>query len=214
MENISKIESINILPGVSILSVLQRLNYKAWFAMAEFVDNSIQSFVQYQNELKQAENGGFKLKVEIEIDSNDDGRITIRDNAAGIRKVDYARAFRPAAIPPDRSGLSEYGMGMKSAASWFAGNWSVRTSALDEPVERIITFDINTIVRDDLEELKVEERPIDPKAHFTEIILTKLHRTPQKNTVKKIKEHLASIYRIFIRDGSLILTYNLSLIHI
>ena len=36
----------------------------------------------------------------------------------------------PAAIPPDRSGLSEFGMGMKSAACWFAPRWSVRTKAL------------------------------------------------------------------------------------
>ena len=28
---------------------------------------------------------------------------------------------RPAALPTDRTGLYEFGMGMKSAACWFAG---------------------------------------------------------------------------------------------
>ena len=35
--------TINIRPEVNMLSVLKHLNYKAWFAVAEFVDNSIQS---------------------------------------------------------------------------------------------------------------------------------------------------------------------------
>src|SRR4051794_28133677 len=120
--------AINIRPGVSILSVLQHLNYRPWFAMAEFVDNSLQSFLTYRDELTQVEGEGFSLQVAIELDLADEGRITIRDNAAGIHEKDYARAFRPADIPPDRSGLSEFGMGMKSAACWFAKRWSVRTS--------------------------------------------------------------------------------------
>lgn len=40
--------SINIRPGVGILSVLSHLNYKPWFAVAEFVDNAIQSFIDYR----------------------------------------------------------------------------------------------------------------------------------------------------------------------
>ena len=38
-------ERVNIRPEVSILSVLRHLNYRPWFAMAEFVDNSLQSFL-------------------------------------------------------------------------------------------------------------------------------------------------------------------------
>ena len=44
-------ESISIRPGVSVLSVLQHLNYKPWFAIAEFVDNSLQSFLSHRQEL-------------------------------------------------------------------------------------------------------------------------------------------------------------------
>lgn len=114
------IDTINIRPGVSILSVLKHLNYKPWFALAEFVDNAIQSYLEHEDELKDLEGPDFKLLVKIEIDPSEDGKITIRDNAAGIYEKDYARAFRPAAVPPDKSGLNEFGMGMKSAACWFA----------------------------------------------------------------------------------------------
>src|SRR5262249_15434240 len=129
------------------------------------------------------------------------------DNAAGIHEADYARAFRPAALPPDRSGLSEFGMGMKSAACWFARQWTVRTSAIGEAVERTISFDIDTIVRDVREELPVLIRPAPVNAHFTEIVLSDLHRPLQGRTVTKIKEHLASIYRIFLREGVLQLRF-------
>jgi hypothetical protein len=121
------INRISIRPGVSILSVLRHLNYRPWYAIAEFVDNSIQSYLDHRSELEAVEGPSFLLNVQIELDPNDGGRISIRDNAAGIHEADYARAFRPAEIPPDTTGMAEFGMGMKSAACWFARDWSVRT---------------------------------------------------------------------------------------
>ncbi|MGH9822244.1 MAG: ATP-binding protein [Blastocatellia bacterium] len=205
---IDRTESVNIRPGVSILSVLPHLNYKPWFALAEFVDNSLQSFLSYRGELECIEGKDFKLKVSIELDLADEGRITIRDNAAGIHARDYPRAFRPAELPLDRSGLCEFGMGMKSAACWFATYWTVRTSALGETVERTVVFDISKIIRDDMEELTVLSQPVLPDTHYTEIVLTKLGKLPKGRTVAKIKEHLASIYRVYIRENMLELRFD------
>ena len=198
-------ERVNIRPGVSILSVLRHLNYRPWYAMAEFVDNSLQSFLSYRAELESA--GTTAVHVEIERD-DDGGRLIIRDNAAGIHAKDYPRAFRPAEIPPDRTGLAEFGMGLKSASCWFAPRWLVRTSALGEPIERTVTFDIDRIVRDDLEQLDVSTRSVAPEAHYTEIILTELFRPVRGRTVTKIKEHLGSIYRVFLRRGILALSFD------
>ncbi len=206
--NMLQTETVNIRPGVSILSVLRHLNYKPWYAMAEFVDNSIQSYLEYRNALQKLEGPEFKVIVNIGLDSTDKGSITIRDNVAGIHEEDYARAFRPAAVPQDRSGLSEFGMGMKSAACWFAERWSVRTSALGEPVERKVIFDVDKIVDDNLEELSISSNPVNEKTHFTEITLIDLHRKPHGRTIGKIKEHLASIYREFIRKGLLELSFD------
>jgi len=171
--------------------------------MAEFVDNSLQSFLDNRAELEGTAGSAFRLSVAIEIDPADRGRVTIRDNAAGIHAADYSRAFRPAEVPPDRTGLSEFGMGMKSASCWFSRRWTVRTTALGEAVERTVSFDIDRIVRDDLEELEVHSRPVAPDAHYTEIVLSDLHRPLQGRTIGKIKDHLGSIYRVFIRDGLL-----------
>ena len=188
--------------------MLRHLNYRAWFAMAEFVDNSLQSFLDYRDELGCVEGLGFKLKVTIKLDATDNGRITIRDNAAGIHEADYRRAFRPAEIPPDQSGLCEFGMGMKSAACWFAPQWTVRTSALGETIERTVSFDVEKIVRDEIDELAVHSKVVQADIHFTEIVLKNFHKPLTGRTVSKIKEHLASIYRKFISQGVLELWFD------
>lgn len=197
------IKSIDIRPGVSVLSVLRHLNYKPWFALAEFVDNAIQSHAANRLALIAQHGDDFRLVVRIDLDSMAPASLSIKDNAVGISASDYPRAFRPAAVPPDKSGLSEFGMGMKSAACWFAPRWRVRTSALGEPVERTVRFDIERIVNDDLQELEISETSAAAESHFTEIVLEDLHHPPLGRTLGKIKEHLADIYRVFLREGTL-----------
>jgi Histidine kinase-, DNA gyrase B-, and HSP90-like ATPase len=202
------LKTVNIRPGVSVLSVLRHLNYRAWFALAEFVDNSLQSYLEKRAELEALHGPRFKLKISIELDASTPPRLSIRDNAAGIAQSEFSRAFRPAAIPPDLSGLSEFGMGMKSAACWFASRWHVRTKALGEPIARIVHFDVERIVNDQIEELEIESAPSSSDAHFTEVVMDNLHHVPVKKTLSKIKEHLSDIYRVFIRDRSLDLVFN------
>ena len=208
MTTCQRVDAVNIRPGVSILSILRHLNYKAWFALAEFVDNAIQSYNLSKTELDALEGPDFKLMVRINIDSTSPSRISVRDNAAGISYAEFPRAFRPAAVPEDKSGLSEFGMGMKSAACWFAPKWTVRTTAIGEPIERTVRFDVDQIVHDEIEELQIEEVGIAADTHFTEVVLEDLHHVPRNNTVRKIKDHLVDIYRVFQRDGLLELYYN------
>lgn len=208
MPGASSSSKVNIRPEVSILSVLRHLNYKPWFAIAEFVDNSLQSFLQNQALIQSLYPSPLKLKVEIELDSTLPGRIVVRDNAAGIFDEDFPRAFKPAEPPANRSGLSEFGMGMKSAACWLALYWTVRTKTPGDPLERTISFDVTDIVQNRIEELDVRTQTAGLNAHYTELTLDSLHKVPQGRTISKIKEHLASIYRIFLRDGQMELYFN------
>lgn len=199
-----QVSSVNIRPGVNVLSVLPHLNYKSWFALAEFVDNSIQSSIDKKSALSAVDGSKYKLRVDIDFNAADN-MISVKDNAAGIASADYQRAFRPAEIPPNASGLSEFGMGMKSAACWFAPNWSVRSSALGENIERTVIFDIDEIVHDRIEELNVLSTRVAAEKHYTEVRLENIRRFPRGKTIHKIKEHLSSIYRVYIREGSLVL---------
>lgn len=202
------VKKVDIRPGVSVLAVLRHLNYQPWFALGEFVDNSVESYSKHRADLEKLHGRDFRLEVGIDIDTSSPARISIRDNAAGIFSSEYGRAFRPAAIPPDKSGLAEFGMGMKSAACWFAPQWTVRTSALGEPVSRLVHFDIANIVKDEIEELTIRERKVKPEIHFTEVILENIFHVPVGRTVAKLKEHLTDIYRAFVRDDLLELRLN------
>jgi len=199
---------IEIRPEVTMLSVLRHLNYKAWFAIAEFIDNALQSYIANRDALIAIHGPTYQLKVEVRIDTTEPGLIVITDNAAGISEADFPRAFRAAQIPLDRSGLSEFGMGMKSAACWFAETWSVRTKAIGEMDERTINFDIRHIVESRIESLSTEVREVGSANPYTVVTLRGLHHLPQGRTLGKIKEHLASIYRVFLRDGRLNLILN------
>jgi hypothetical protein len=202
------IKTVDIRPGVSVLAVLRHLNYRPWYALGEFVDNAVESFVKHRIQLEELHGPGLRLRVDIDIDAVSPASISIRDNAAGIFESEYARAFRPAAIPPDRTGLAEFGMGMKSAACWFAPQWSVRTSALGEPVERTIHFNIANIINDAIEELTIRETKEKAESHYTGVVLEDIFHVPVGRTVSKLKEHLTDIYRAFIRDGLLELRFN------
>lgn len=191
-----------------MLSVLRHLNYKPWFAIAEFIDNAVQSYISNRDALIARHGSDYKLKVEVRVETAGQGLITITDNAAGISTAEFPRAFRTAQAPTDRSGLSEFGMGMKSAACWFAQSWSVRTKALGETVERTIAFDIRHIVDNRIESLKTTVRNEQSSSSYTVLTLRGLHHLPQGRTIGKIKAHLASIYRIFLRDGRLELIFN------
>ena len=46
---------------------------------------------------------------------------------------------------------------MKAAACWFARRWSVRTKALDENVERTVTFDVPEIISSGTEQIEPVE---------------------------------------------------------
>lgn len=193
---------INIRPEVNILGVLRHLNYKPWYALAEFVDNSVASALQ-----NQLASQASPLRVRIDFDPDEGGRIVVRDNAAGISSAEFPRAFRAAQAPADRSGLSEFGMGMKSAATWFAKEWRVTTSIAGESVARVVHFNMDEIQESNRETIEVKELPAEPTSHFTTIELFRLNHVPQTRTLGKIKNHLSSIYREFLRDGILDLRF-------
>lgn len=195
--------TVGIRPGVSMLSVLRHLNYKPWYALAEFVDNAVESYRKNADRIRAADGQQACLRVAVRLGTDADPRIIVRDNAAGIAASEYERAFKAAEVPPDTGGLSEFGMGMKSAACWFARKWHVRSAALGEGIERTVSFDIASIVGNKTEELVVVSATVPKTDHYTEVVLDDVYKPPQGRTRGKIRDHLASIYRVFIRDGSL-----------
>jgi hypothetical protein len=61
------------------------------------------------------------------------------------------------------------------------------------------------IFEDKLEELDVETKECNKNFHYTTIELFNVNRVPRRRGIGKVKDHLRSIYREFIRNGVLIL---------
>jgi hypothetical protein len=204
-------QQVSIQPNVGMLSLFPHMKYQPWYALGELVDNSIQSYVANRDRLHSLyDDRGqrYRLRIDIETDRHDGGRIVVRDNAAGIAATDFQRAFRVAEPPADVSGLSQFGVGMKAAAAWFAKEFRVRSSSLGESVIRTVGFDIPAIVAARRETLDVAEEATDSTTHFTEVTLWNLNRVPKTRTVGKIREYLGSIYREFLRNGDVVILFD------
>ena len=200
-------ESVEIRPGVGIFSLLPHMNYKPWYALGEFVDNSIQSYLQHEKELQALYNGKFKLRIDISVSPGDDPRIVIEDNAAGIYTKDVYRAFTPAMPPLDKSGISQYGIGMKSAATWYSRFFTISSAALGEDFRRMVTFDIGNITENEINELPIEKESKKQSDHGTRIVLCELNQgIPAGGTLGRVRSYLSSIYRDYIRSGEVIIT--------
>ncbi|MBO3087752.1 ATP-binding protein [Cellulomonas dongxiuzhuiae] len=198
--------TVVVRPGVGMLRLFRAMQYKPWYAVGEFVDNALQSWRANTAALEAANGGRFDLRIDVELDRAG-GTIVVTDNAAGIATADIGRAFTPAAPPADASGLSQFGVGMKSAACWYGDRFEVTTTALGEPVRRRVVFDVTEITSSASEHVPVYEAPASASEHGTVLVLRNLHQpVPTGRTLGKIREYLASIYRSFLIEERVHLT--------
>jgi hypothetical protein len=203
-------EQVVIRPGIGLYALFPSLRYTPWVALGEMVDNSIQSYLEHRDELVALHGPDYKLRIDINFSGGENPTIQLVDNAAGIYTKDIARAFTPAMPPPDKSRISQYGIGMKSSACWYSNYFTVRTRALDESIVRTIIFDIPKIISEEIYELDIEkESTSNPKAHGTRIIMSNLNQPiPIAGAASRLRGYLRSMYRDFLRTGELILTIN------
>lgn len=204
----SKIENVSIKIQTGVYGQFRNLKNTVWYALGEYVDNAVQSFESNRKRLLENNNNDYQFEVRIDID-NENNFIRIFDNAAGIDSVNFQRAFEPAHIPIDNTGLHEFGMGMKTASIWLANLWTVETAALGEDELRFVEFDLDKVLKEEQELLSVKNIDKSPNVHYTEIVLHDLSmNAPSNHQIDKIKRHLLSIYRKFIRKGDMKLFIN------
>lgn len=206
MENEFDIQELNIQPQAGVIGVFSRLNYKPWYAIAEFVDNSTQSFYSHQRELAAAGIG--EVEVSINYDSEND-ILTVEDTAFGMEIEDFSRAVKIDSPPENKNGRNEFGMGLKTAASWFGNIWSVRSTRLGSPYEYFTEINIPELRRNNVNVVSIKRTHTDSNAHGTTIIIrdvTKKIGSPR--TKGKIVELLKSMYRRDLNSGLVKITYD------
>ncbi len=90
----------------------KRLDYSFWYALAEYVDNSTQSYVNNKEALdSQFKKDNESLEVKIIYD-NKQNTLTIRDNAMGMNFEELTYALQMGKPPKINNGRSEFGMGL------------------------------------------------------------------------------------------------------
>ena len=141
---------IELQLGLDIINSYKRLSYSAWHALAEFVDNSTQSYFNNKAILdadfaSKSEN----LEVSIAYESQGEGLLRIYDNSIGMSYLELQDALHLGKPPGNTTGRSKYGLGLKTSACWFGDLWTIRTKKLGESYEHFITVDVNKIAQGD-----------------------------------------------------------------
>lgn len=164
---------VDVSPEMQLYKILQRQSYDIGTALAEFVDNAIQSFLDHHDAIKDSEEDEPNLRVQISI-SSQEKRITIEDNAGGIDRANFQRAMRIGHGQSERPGqesLSVYGIGMKSAAIWFSNTWTIETSALGSQEKLTTTFDLNQLLATGDTKIEVNAMSEEVTNHYTKITI-------------------------------------------
>ena len=139
--------------GIEVIASYKRLAYKVWYALAEYVDNSTQSYINNKEALDKAfETELTKLTVEISY-SNDkiNGFVQIKDNSIGMDENDLASALTVGKRPIDTTGRSKYGLGLKTASFWFGDKWEIITKKKGCQFEYTVIADLQNLISNNLQ---------------------------------------------------------------
>lgn len=192
---------INIRPTTGVYATYKNIKYDAWTAIAEFVDNSTQSFYDHEKILE-------NLEICITYKSkNDSPYLEIRDNAYGMNFEDFKRAIILDSKPKVAT-RSEFGMGLKTAACWFGKNWSVETVELNSGKKYKANIDVERLSKTKEEEITYEESECDKNEHGTIVKIWNLNRKLFGRQIQKTKDKLRGMYRVDLRTGKIKIYYD------
>lgn len=197
---------MKVTPTVHMLLLLKSMNYTYWFALGEFIDNSITSYVSYVRQNPDDERFN---KLVIEIDwQKAGGYFKITDNAAGITNDDagWGRALQLGKPNPNPEHIGVFGYGMKAAAFWMGSKLTISSKRIDETERRSVEMDVVEIERTGDENLPIiVQGGEDPNEHGTELMVSNLwngREFPRANTVARISSFLTSMYRHYLRGDN------------
>ena len=175
--------------GLNAIASYRRLDYEIWYALAEFVDNSTQSYLNHETVLKESyDRQGEGLEVRITYERQGaEPMFRIVDNAMGMNYSELQQALRIAFPPANPNGRCRYGMGMKTASCWIGNRWTITTKKLGETIEYTVEIDVQKIENGDPELQTTTVENQDPETHYTRLEIFDHNREFKGRTIGKIK---------------------------
>jgi hypothetical protein len=197
---------INIIPNVRFLTTLRNSGYNNYTALADIIDNSLDTNVGTKN-VRVRING--KTQKEYAYDS-----ITVSDDGCGMTYTNLIEALKLGADTGKNkaSDLGSYGTGLKAAALSIGRKFTIKTKSKDDKFY-IIDFDLDVLIDTNAFAVDIREGSVGEYTFFknqteseigTVIELSKLDRVTNKAMSSfrdKLIENLSLFYRLFIEQG-------------
>lgn len=202
MQNAQKVQ---IIPNVSFLRTLRNSGYNNYTAIADIVDNSLDTNVNSKNiriSFETSSTGDYPFKF---IKINDDGIGMTYDTLVEAMKLGSNTG------KSRRDDLGSYGTGMKSASLSIGRKLTIRTKSITDKFY-VCEFDLDEILSSGNFEIPIYEGSEEEYTSFkkeigsdhgTSIIITKLDKVDNKNITQfstKLIKDLALFYKYFIEE--------------
>lgn len=192
-ENNNDITEVDISPEVSMYNLLESYPYDLGNALSEYVDNSVQAFLNNKEET-----GKDKIRVTITVDFSDKNnkKIIIEDDGVGITDENLQRAMKPA-FKPDEQSLNEFGIGMKAASIWIGRKWTLLNSHIAKKVCQKIIFDLDKLIVENKGTIPVDKKTQDCNSHGVVIIIENLNHEFDEDQIQDAFLTLEENYQYF-----------------
>jgi len=204
------VTQIDVTPNVNFLTTLRNSGYNNYTAIADIIDNSLDTDVNSKN-----------VKVQIKRTKDDYEFIKICDDGCGMNIETLNEAFKLGALMGKNKefDLGSYGTGLKAAALSLGRKFVVKTKASDDDFY-IATYDLDVMIMTNTFEIPVTIGSWEEYSEFkretgsdigTVVIVSKLDRITNANiTVFKdiLKGKLGLFYKYFIDELNINLFVN------
>lgn len=202
-ESTSNITEVDISPEISMYNLMESFPYDLGNALSEYVDNSIQSFLENKEILKKEK---LQVKITIDYSNKHNNKIIIEDDGIGISNTDLQRAMKPA-FKPDEQSLSEFGIGMKAASVWIGRKWTLSNNYLfRENIDKTekIVFDLDELIKNNQGSIPIITIPNKINKNGVIITIEKLNRTFDKEQIEDAFLTLEENYQYFINTTKIL----------
>lgn len=190
---------VNVSPDMAMYNLLKSQGYETSYALAEYIDNAIHAW-------QQVKGASSPLSVTVKFYSHNykvskkRNSIEIIDTGPGIARNQIESAFKPAKLPASK-GLSEFGIGMKTASVWFADEWELSTRPINDTKQYRFKFNLGELLESGADTVNVEEELNNDK-NGTTILLHNLRRPINSDKYEEICADICELYQKFTSGGS------------
>ncbi len=190
-------KTIDITPDVSLIKKAGEVNYKIPDALAELNDNPIDERIP-----------GQKLVIENTVGQKDHAkRIVVADNAGGMTGEQAEKALVMAYSGKQAGSIGEFGLGLKTAASFLGRRFVIVTAPLDGDRGFRLVYDEAEFLRQGNWQIELEEidKPFD---HGTRIEIDDLKVNLYAGVKNPVIDRFSKIFKHFIAEGSVEILVN------